>query len=117
MPARRSCGEGGYFLMTGTRTLKRIALVLGIAALLFAQSVSAAERDWKSAGTSFNTDSNWTTSGGAATTAPGLGDVAWFKTAETVNPILNTSVSIAGLYFNGTGTSGYDITRSHLINV
>src|SRR5262245_41316476 len=52
-----------------------------------------AERDWGNAGTDFNSGANWV--GGIA---PGLSDVAWFKTAETVQPNLSASLSIAGLY-------------------
>ncbi len=143
MPARRSCGEGGSHvtrlrsrsygvakarhsapagsvdslapapMINRGRLLKRIALCFALAGLGLAQSARGAEKDWKSAGTDFNTDANWTNSGGGATTAPGLGDVAWFKTAETVNPNLSASKSIAGLYFNGTGSFGYDITRTN----
>ncbi len=49
---------------------------------------------------------------GWASTAPGAGDVGWFKTAVITQPNLSVSLSIAGLYFNGTGSSGYDITSS-----
>src|SRR5438270_236488 len=52
-----------------------------------------AERDWGNTGTDFNTGANWV--GG---TAPGAGDVAYFKTAEVTNPNLSASVSIAGFY-------------------
>lgn len=58
-------------------------------------------------GTNFNTGANWT--GGVA---PGSGDVAWFKFAEVTQPNLSASLSIAGLYFNGTGSSGYDVTSN-----
>jgi len=66
-----------------------------------------AERDWANTGTDFNTTTSWT--GGVV---PTLGDVAWFKAAEITNPNLSSSVSIAGLYFQGTGSNGYDITAS-----
>jgi autotransporter-associated beta strand protein len=45
-------------------------------------------------------------------TAPVAGDVAWFKVVKSTNPNLSASVSIAGLYFQSTGSSGYDITRT-----
>lgn len=66
-----------------------------------------AERDWANIGTNFNTGGNWV--GG---TVPGPGDVAWFKTVEVKNPNLTSSVSIAGFFFQSTGSSGYDITRN-----
>lgn len=69
-----------------------------------------AERDW--ANTAGNTDFNSTTSWSAGV-VPTAGDVAWFKAAEVVNPNLSSSVSIAGLYFNGTTSSGYDVTSSN----
>jgi fibronectin-binding autotransporter adhesin len=70
------------------------------------------ETDWKNTGgTDWNTGTNWTAVSGSA--PPAAGDVAWFKTAfSSGQPNLSASVSIAGLYFNGTGTSGYDITSS-----
>jgi fibronectin-binding autotransporter adhesin len=66
-----------------------------------------AARTWGNTGTDFNTGSNWV--GG---TAPGAGDNANFTAAEVTNPNLSSSVSIAGLFFKGTGSSGYDVTAS-----
>jgi autotransporter-associated beta strand protein len=71
------------------------------------------ESDWKNAGgTTWSTAANWTgVSGGSAPPAPG--DVAWFKTAfSSGQPNLTASTSIAGFYFQSTGSSGYDITSS-----
>lgn len=70
------------------------------------------ESDWKNAGgTDWNTGANWTAVSGSA--PPVAGDVAWFKTAfSSGQPNLSASTSIAGFYFNGTGSSGYDITSS-----
>jgi fibronectin-binding autotransporter adhesin len=90
---------------------QRIIIVATVAAALgISHGARAAERDWANTGTDFNTGANW---GG---TAPGAGDVAWFKVAEVTNPNLSTSLSIAGFYFGdklgGTTSSGYDITSS-----
>src|SRR5437660_1712345 len=70
------------------------------------------ETDWKNTGgTDWNTGTNWTAVSGSA--PPIAGDVAWFKTAfSSGQPNLSASTSIAGFYFNGTGSSGYDITSS-----
>lgn len=64
-------------------------------------------RTWNSLGTDWNTDANWT---GLAPVASGA--VGEFTTVESVQPNLSTSVSIAGIYFQGTGSSGYDVTSS-----
>ncbi len=70
-----------------------------------------AERDWGNTGTDFNTAANWSaTTGGVP---PGTGDVGWFKAAVITQPNLSASLSIAGLYFNGTGSSGYSITATN----
>ena len=46
--------------------------------------------------------------------APGLGDVAWFKTGRTTSShSCISSLSIAGLYFQSAGSSGYDLTNSN----
>jgi autotransporter-associated beta strand protein len=73
---------------------------------------SDGESDWKNlGGTDWNTGTNWTAVSGGA--PPAAGDVAWFKTAfSSGQPNLSASTSIAGIYFNSTGTSGYDITSS-----
>ena len=64
------------------------------------------QRVWANTGTDFNTGANW---GG---TAPGAGDVGAFTSAAVAQPNLSSSLSIAGLYFSGTGSSGYDVTSS-----
>ncbi len=71
------------------------------------------ETDWKNTGTGtldWNTAANWTAVSGSAPPAPG--DVAWFKTVKSANANISASVSIAGLYFNGTGSSGYTISST-----
>lgn len=66
-----------------------------------------AEVDWGNTGTSWTAGASW---GG---TAPVAGDVAWFKVVAVTNPALGTAaVSIAGLYFSSTASSGYSITRT-----
>jgi autotransporter-associated beta strand protein len=84
-----------------------------IAPTLAAASGSAganedAERDWANTGSDFNTGGNWV--GGVA---PGTGDVAWFKSSGSfLSPNLSASKTISGIYFNGTGASGYNLTRT-----
>ena len=58
-----------------------------------------AERDWNNSGSDFNTASDW-----IQNAVPTNGDVSWFK-ASVANLVVNLRipVSIAGLYFNGTG--------------
>src|SRR6202043_2996964 len=62
---------------------------------------------WKNTGTDFNAGASWVSG-----TAPGVGDVGAFNAAEITQPKLSASISIAGLYFTGTGTSGYDLTNT-----
>jgi len=68
-----------------------------------------AQQTWKNTAgnTDFNTGASWVS--GAA---PGAGDVGAFAAARVVNPNLSASLSISGLYFKGTGSSGYDVTSS-----
>src|ERR1700736_3537450 len=68
------------------------------------------ETDWNNTGTDFNTASNWTSVTGAI--PPGAGDVAWFKVAKSTDPNLSASVSIAGLYFSSTASSGYTLSAT-----
>jgi autotransporter-associated beta strand protein len=71
------------------------------------------ESDWNGTVSSdFNTAGNWTAVSGSA--PPTTGDVGWLKSTPANKSInLSSSVSIAGLYFNGTGASGYSITSSN----
>jgi fibronectin-binding autotransporter adhesin len=64
---------------------------------------------WKNTAgnTDFNAGTSWVSGN-----APGAGDVAAFTAAAVAQPNLSASVSISGLYFKGTGTSGYDLTRT-----
>jgi autotransporter-associated beta strand protein len=62
---------------------------------------------WKNTGTDFNTGTNW-----VGNVAPANGDVAAFNGAAVAQPNLSVSKSISGLYFTGTGTNGYTLTRS-----
>ena len=69
------------------------------------------ETDWANVSTAWSTGTNWTSVTGSAPPAPG--DVAWFKVIKGTDPKLTTaSVSIAGLYFSSTTSSGYIITRT-----
>ncbi len=76
-------------------------------AFLSSQSAFATARTWNSLGTDWNTTANW--SGGAPNASGAVGS---FTTVESVQPNLSASVSIAGIYFQGTASSGYDITSS-----
>ncbi len=69
--------------------------------------------DWNgTVNTDFNTAGNWTPNGANPGSAPPVaGDVAWFSsTPSNKLPKLNSSLSIAGLYFNGTASAGYTIS-------
>jgi len=66
-----------------------------------------AQQVWKNTGTDFNSGSSWVSG-----TAPGAGDVAAFSGAKATNPNLSASSSISGLYFSGTGTSGYTLSAT-----
>jgi len=66
---------------------------------------NGAARTWNNTGTDFNTAGDWT--GGV----PGSNDVGLFATAQTMQPNLSVSLTIAGLRFSDL-TSGYDITNS-----
>ena len=67
-----------------------------------------AQQQWKNTAgnTDFNAGTSWVSG-----TAPGNNDVGAFTSAAVAQPNLSASVQIAGLYFKGTGTSGYDLTR------
>lgn len=89
--------------------MKKTALFCSAAVLvglLLNQSAQGAAQIWNNTGTDFNTPGNWTT------TTPGAGDVAKFTAAVISQPNLSMSVSIAGIFFNGAATSGYDITAT-----
>jgi len=77
-----------------------------------ATSAQDGETDWNNAGgTSWLAAASWTAVTGSA--PPAAGDVAWFKTAfSSGQPSVNTPVSIAGLYFSSTLSSGYAIVRT-----
>src|ERR1700720_2952399 len=65
-----------------------------------------AQRVWQNTGTDFNNNASWSGS------KPGVNDVAAFDTAPVTQPQMTASTNIAGLYFKGTGTSGYNLTRT-----
>ncbi len=93
---------------SGARVLLSI-LAVAVIAIMLPASAHASARTWKN--TAGNTDFN---AGGSYTggIAPGLGDVALFSGAAVAQPNLSASVSIAGLLFTGTSTSGYDLTNN-----
>ncbi len=68
-----------------------------------------AQQVWKNTAgnTDFNAGASWVSG-----TAPGNNDVGAFTSAAVAQPNLSASVQIAGLYFKGTGSSGYDLTRT-----
>src|SRR6266567_6761830 len=69
-----------------------------------------AQQVWKN--TAGNTDFNAGASWVSGTAPGGSVDVAAFIAAEVSQPQLTADTSIAGLFFSGTATSGYDLTRS-----
>src|SRR6266403_155784 len=72
-----------------------------------APPVVDAQQVWKNTAgdTDFNAGTSWVSG-----TAPGAGDVGAFSAAVVAQPNLSASLSISGLYFKGTGASGYDLT-------
>ncbi len=62
---------------------------------------------WKNTLTNFNDPNSWNENGAP----PVAGDVGAFTAAAVAQPQLTASDTISGLYFTGTGTSGYDLTR------
>ena len=70
-------------------------------------AVVDAQQVWKNTAgdTDFNAGTSWVSG-----IAPGAGDVGAFTAAVVAQPNLSASLSISGLYFKGTGASGYDLT-------
>src|SRR5438132_3368440 len=68
-----------------------------------------AQQVWKNTpgDTDFNAGTSWVSG-----IAPGGGDVGAFTAAVVAQPNLSASLSISGLYFKGTGASGYDLTTT-----
>src|SRR6266480_3220576 len=69
-----------------------------------------AQQVWRNTAgnTDFNASASWNAGAGPA---PVAGDVAAFSGAAVTQPNLTANTSIAGLYFTGTGTNGYTLTR------
>ncbi len=69
-----------------------------------------AQRVWKNStgDTDFNVGTSWVSG-----IAPSAGDVGAFTAAVVAQPNLSASLSISGLYFKGTGASGYDLTTTN----
>ena len=84
-----------------------VASLVATAYLVPAMRVDGAAKTWNNTGTDYNTTGNWT--GGT----PGPADVGTFTSIEVTQPNLSASLSNAGIYFKGTGSSGYDITRTN----
>jgi fibronectin-binding autotransporter adhesin len=82
-------------------------LLFALLSILSATHLHAARYYWGNTGTDFNTAANWTTG-----IAPIPGDVAWFTSAESKQPNLSVTLSIAGIYFYGTTSKSYDLTNS-----
>lgn len=101
--AKRREGELTSRLPQKLRVLTSLLLIT----FLFMNTGQAVQRIWENSGTEFNADVNWTTD-----VAPGEGDVAVFNTAALVQPELSAGRTIAGLFFLGSGASGYDFTSA-----
>ncbi|MEY2538907.1 MAG: hypothetical protein QOG67_2647 [Verrucomicrobiota bacterium] len=69
-------------------------------------TAQAALKTWNNTGTDFNAAGSWT--GGS----PSGNNVASFNAAAVTQPKLSSPVSVSGLFFSGTGSSGYDITNT-----
>src|SRR6266478_4383401 len=69
-----------------------------------------AQQVWKNptGDTDFNVGTSWVSG-----IAPGAGDVGALTAAVVAQPNLSASLSISGLYFKGTGASGYDLTTTN----
>ena len=78
-----------------------------IGALLLTHSAHGAARIWANSGSDYNAGASWT--GGVP---PGAGDVGQFSAAPVTQPNVTASLSNAGVYFSGTGTSGYSLTST-----
>ncbi|MFL6516361.1 MAG: PEP-CTERM sorting domain-containing protein [Chthoniobacterales bacterium] len=89
-----------------TTLLRPFVCLLCVTAFAVANT-QAAQHTWNNTGTDFNTAASW------ANGVPGAGDVALFATAEAMQPNLSASDSIAGLYFMGATSSGYDLTNGN----
>jgi hypothetical protein len=88
-----------------------IALLAALWAPLGTHVAQAASAVWQNTGTDFNTGGNW--SGGTGTGGiPGTGDNATFTGAEVSNPNLSASLTIQGITFSTTTTTGYTLSAS-----
>src|ERR1700694_313345 len=79
----------------------------GLSLAIASPAAPDAQRTWGNTGTDFNAAASWT--GGIA---PSGSNVAYFNVAEVTQPNVTASVSISGLFFDNTVTSGYDVTTS-----
>ncbi|PYX06030.1 MAG: hypothetical protein DMG88_19665, partial [Acidobacteria bacterium] len=101
---------GGYALSSNATS--RIDIINGsgnvniTGAITNGGTATASGLTYSGTGTDFNSAASW---GG---TAPGAADAAVFNTAEVTNPNLSASITIQGLNFSTTASSGYDLTSS-----
>lgn len=87
--------------------IHRAAMCSLLAAALVAPSTHAATQTWANTGSNdFNSGAAWLSG-----TAPVAGDIALFSGTSVLNPVLNSSLSIATLSFTG-GTNNYGYTLS-----
>lgn len=74
--------------------------------LAAAGSSHAADGTWKNTGTDFNASTNWTPA------LPGATDRGVFVGAAVAQPDLSASITLSGITFSNTTTSGYDISST-----
>src|SRR5581483_5576551 len=97
------------FLKKNMRVTKLHIMIFLIGMLagtfLLPQSIFAATKYWiGSAGGSFSSNANWSTSSGGSndTTAPGSGDIATFDSGGNTNCTIDANVTIGGLNLTAT---------------
>jgi fibronectin-binding autotransporter adhesin len=105
----------GLAVRTAGARQRKLRLAAAIALIPFSgllgRRAQAASAVWQNTGTDFNTGSDW--SGGTGTGGiPGPSDNATFTGPEVTNPNLSASLSIQGLTFSSTTTSGYTLSAS-----
>ena len=80
--------------------------ILAVLSLFCGGDAQAAVKTWANAGTDFNTDGNWLSSG-----VPGAGDDVWFTNAVVAQPNLSSSLSVRSLTF-ATNAVNYALSSS-----
>src|SRR5690349_5887399 len=88
-------------------TLLRSATCLAAISSFAVADIQAAQKTWNNTGTDWNTASDWT--GGV----PTGNNVGVFATSPETQPNVSVSDTTAGVYFQGAGTAGFNLTSSN----